>query len=78
MYYSRKRLEDIPQEVTAIWSCIREGCNGWIRDNFAFAEVPTCHLCQSPMKKSMSELPVLVNTREDQKFLKKGIPIEKE
>ncbi|PAK47428.1 cold-shock protein [Paenibacillus sp. 7541] len=78
MYYSRKRLEDIPQEATAIWSCIQEDCNGWIRDNFAFAEVPTCHQCQSPMKRSMSELPVLVNKREDQKFLKKGVQIEKE
>ncbi len=78
MYYSRKKPEDIPHEVTAIWSCAQEGCNGWIRDNFAFEVVPTCHQCQSPMKKSMVELPVLINTREDQKVLKKGVQIEKE
>lgn len=78
MYYSRKRLEDIPQEMTEIWSCTHEGCKGWMRDNFAFAAVPTCPQCHSTMKNSMRELPVLVNTREDQKMLKKGIQIEKE
>jgi hypothetical protein len=77
MYYSRKKLEDIPQEVTAVWSCSREGCNGWMRDNFAFATVPTCHQCHSPMKRTERRLPVLENTREDQKFLKKGILIER-
>jgi hypothetical protein len=78
MYYSRKRLEDIPQEATAIWSCTKEGCNVWVRDNFAFALVPTCHRCHSPMKRSMRELPVLVNTAADQKFLKEGIKIGKD
>lgn len=78
MYYSRKRFEDIPQEVTAIWSCVREGCNGWMRDDFAFAVVPTCYQCESPMERSMSKLPVLVNTRGDQKSLKKGIQIGKD
>jgi hypothetical protein len=78
MYYSRKKLEDIPQEVTAIWFCTREGCNGWMRDNFAFATLPTCHQCHSPMKSSIRQLPVLVNTREDQKILKQGILIEKD
>lgn len=78
MYYSRKKIEDIPQELTVIWSCTQEDCNGWIRDDFAFAKVPTCYQCGSPMKRSERELPVLVNTRDDQKFLKKGVPIGKE
>ncbi|WP_338046519.1 cold-inducible protein YdjO-related protein [Paenibacillus tepidiphilus] len=37
MYYSRKRLlVDLPEEMTTIWSCTNEKCNGWIRDNFVF------------------------------------------
>lgn len=77
MYNSRKRpLEDIPEEETAIWSCPKDGCKGWMRDNFAFATAPTCHICQSPMIKSMKKLPVLVNTNQGQKLLKKGILIE--
>lgn len=77
MYYSRKKTEEILLEATVIWSCTKQDCNGWIRDDFAFAMVPTCHQCNSPMIRSMSELPVLVNTREDQKSLKNGIAIGK-
>ncbi|MDF2814210.1 MAG: hypothetical protein K0Q81_410 [Paenibacillus sp.] len=74
--YSRKRLlEDLIVEITTVWSCEAEGCKGWIRDNFAFEVVPTCPLCKAPMGRSMKELPLLVNTRTDQKFLKKGILI---
>ncbi|MGV2805912.1 hypothetical protein GNF85_20315, partial [Clostridium perfringens] len=37
MSYSwNKPLENLPEEMTAIWSCTKEGCNGWIRDSFSF------------------------------------------
>jgi len=77
MYFSRKKAEDMPQELTVIWSCTQESCKGWIRDDFAFEDVPTCHQCQSPMKKSVMELPLLVNNQPQQKKLEKGIPIKK-
>lgn len=60
MYYSRKRpLEDIPKEMTAIWSCTKEECNGWMRDNYSFEDVPTCPKCKSPMISNMKNLPII-------------------
>ncbi|BBH23708.1 hypothetical protein Back11_50530 [Paenibacillus baekrokdamisoli] len=72
MYNRKKLLEDIPEENTEIWSCEKEGCKSWMRDNFAFEYVPTCHICHSPMVKSMKMLPTLVNSNGDLKALKKG------
>lgn len=72
MYYSKKKAVDVPLEMTAVWHCTQEGCNGWMRDNFAFEVVPTCHRCNTPMVSGMKELPVLVNTRDNQKTLGKG------
>jgi hypothetical protein len=73
--YFRKKLEDIPEENTSIWTCEKEGCNGWMRDNFAFECAPTCHVCHSPMVSSVKMLPLLVNTNSDLKSLKKGTRI---
>lgn len=78
MYYSRKRVEELPHEDTAVWSCTDERCNGWMRDNFAFEAEPICQQCQSPMKLSIRSLPVVVNHAADQKELKKGISIATE
>ncbi|MGG1596988.1 MULTISPECIES: cold-shock protein [unclassified Paenibacillus] len=75
MNFRKKSLEEIPEEYTRIWSCETEGCNGWIRDNFAFEYVPTCWKCLSPMTSSMKMLPLLVNSNGDLKSLKKGIRI---
>ena len=75
MYNRKKPLEDIPQEDTMIWSCAKEGCKSWMRDNFAFEHVPTCHICQTPMVKSMKMLPALNNSNGDLKLLKKGVQI---
>ncbi|WP_239616352.1 cold-shock protein [Cohnella mopanensis] len=67
MYYSRKKpLEDIPNELTAIWACSDENCKGWMRDNFAFAIAPVCSLCQSPMVRSERMLAAIVNTSPNQ------------
>ncbi|WP_028559372.1 cold-shock protein [Paenibacillus pinihumi] len=63
MYYSRKKpVGDYEQEMTAIWSCTQESCNGWMRDDFSFEVVPTCSQCNSPMLRSMKSLPVLINS----------------
>lgn len=76
MYSRKKSLEDIPVEATAIWSCTNEGCKSWMRDNFAFEDVPICQLCQTVMERNTKMLPLLVNTNRDQKLLKKGVAIK--
>lgn len=75
MYSRKKSFEEIPEELTAIWSCSNEGCNSWMRDNFAFDTVPTCRQCSSPMVSGTKMLPLLVNTNSNQKTLKKGVQI---
>ncbi|RRJ63241.1 hypothetical protein EHV15_10160 [Paenibacillus oralis] len=67
MYYSRKRLtSDLPEEMTMIWSCTNEKCNGWMRDNFVFLAQPKCAQCNSFMEKGEKMLPVLANTSPNQ------------
>ncbi|MEK5240512.1 cold-inducible protein YdjO-related protein [Paenibacillus sp. FSL L8-0470] len=53
MYYLRKKpLLDLPGELTAIWSCIKDGCNGWTRDNFVFiVQLPVSNV-ETPQKKA--------------------------
>ena len=43
--YNRKPLEEIPQADAAIWECTSDTWKGWMRDNFAFDNVPTCPIC---------------------------------
>ncbi|MFP4974961.1 cold-shock protein [Paenibacillus sp. CN-4] len=66
LYYSRKKLIDLPEEMTTIWSCTTEKCNGWIRDNFVFLIQPICGQCNSPMVKSEKMLPIIANTSPNQ------------
>ncbi|MFK7693018.1 cold-shock protein [Paenibacillus sp. HJGM_3] len=67
LYYSRKRpFEDLPVEVTAIWSCPNENCKGWMRDNFTFSIAPVCAQCQSEMVKCERMLAALENTSPNQ------------
>lgn len=75
MNYRKKSLEEIPQADTTVWSCTKEGCNGWIRDNFAFEHIPTCRLCSSPMVADTKLLPLIVNSNGDLKAIKKGTRI---
>jgi hypothetical protein len=75
MYFRKQSMEDIPQEQTKIWSCSKEGCKGWMRDNFAFEYTPTCHICHSPMESSLKMISILANSNGDLKLLKKGVQI---
>lgn len=75
MNYRKKPLEEIPEEITAVWSCTNDDCNGWMRDNFAFDAAPTCPLCHAPMEQGTKMLPQLLNSNGDLKSLKKGISI---
>ena len=72
MYYSRRRpLEDFPKEMTAIWSCTREDCKGWMRNNYSFEDVPACPQCKSPMISSMKNLPILLDSTYEVKTVLK-------
>lgn len=70
--YRKKMFEEVPKEETKIWSCTKEDCNGWMRDNFMFEHNPTCPLCQSAMVSDTRMLPVLVNSAPDQRPVKTG------
>ncbi len=71
--FRKKIEEDLPKENTPIWSCTREGCKGWMRDNFAFETQPVCRLCLSPMVSGMRVLPLLVNSFDELEAMKKRI-----
>jgi len=63
VYYSRKRPQDeLPEEMTPIWSCSDENCKGWMRDNFVLSATPVCSLCQSEMVRGEKMLVALANT----------------
>lgn len=67
VYYSRKKpMEDLPEEITAVWSCTNEECNGWMRDNFAFSTQPRCVQCNSLMEKGERMLSIVANTSPTQ------------
>lgn len=73
MSYSwNKPLENLPEELTAIWSCTKEGCNGWIREEFSFKEVPTCSHCASSMVSSNKVLPILVSSDQQIRLYRKN------
>lgn len=75
MYFRKKPVLNLPQEETAVWSCTKEECSGWVRDDFAFQQVPSCWQCGSPMTRSMKMLPKLVNKNKDMKAKKQGVAI---
>ncbi|MDQ1909339.1 cold-shock protein [Paenibacillus sp. GD4] len=75
--FRNKHIEELPKEDTAVWSCTKEDCKGWMRDNFAFAREPICGICASPMTSEMKMLPLLINSNNDLKAIKRGVEITK-
>ncbi|MDQ1911098.1 cold-shock protein [Paenibacillus sp. GD4] len=59
--YRKKPIEEVAQENTSIWSCTKDSCKGWMRNNFAFEAEPVCRICSSPMVQDMRMLPMLTN-----------------
>ncbi|GIP32586.1 cold-shock protein [Paenibacillus sp. J2TS4] len=59
--YSRKTFEEIEQKETEVWSCTSPECNGWMRQDFSFTDIPACPLCQNTMEKEARMLPVVEN-----------------
>ncbi|MBD2861947.1 MULTISPECIES: cold-inducible protein YdjO-related protein [Paenibacillus] len=66
----RRFTEELPLEETEIWSCTKEACNGWMRDDFAFESTPTCRLCLSPMTRALKMIPVVSNSNGNLKPFK--------
>ncbi|WP_336433218.1 cold-shock protein [Ferroacidibacillus organovorans] len=75
LYFRKEAAEEVIQEITSVWLCTKESCNGWMRDNFAFDESPACGLCQSPMVKDTKLLPQLQNLSMDMKVSRRGVKI---
>jgi len=72
MTYSwSKPLENLPEEMTTIWSCMGEECKGWIRDSFSFKEQPVCPLCKTSMISSEKILPILMSSDQEVKHYRK-------
>ncbi|MEF3304355.1 cold-shock protein [Paenibacillus sp. GYB003] len=74
MFSRKKQIEEVPEQLTAIWQCTNDECNGWMREEFAFEAEPTCRQCASPMQRNSRMLPMLVNTSGDQRAIKLSIP----
>ncbi|WP_211748767.1 cold-shock protein [Paenibacillus sp. Marseille-Q4541] len=67
MYNSRRKpAEDVPMELTAIWSCSNDKCKGWMRDNFVFNVIPVCPQCQSNVMRDERMLAAVTNTSPSQ------------
>ncbi|WNQ10987.1 cold-shock protein [Paenibacillus aurantius] len=72
MSYSwNKPLENLPEEMTIIWSCVEEECKSWIRDSFSFKEQPVCPLCKTSMISSVKILPILISSDQEIKLYRK-------
>ncbi|GAB7055851.1 hypothetical protein JCM16163A_25970 [Paenibacillus sp. YK5] len=61
MYFSKRDIEPLQQEETAVWACSKEECSCWMRDDFSFEVEPSCPICSSFMIRGTRMLPVLVN-----------------
>ncbi|SFI81228.1 Cold-inducible protein YdjO [Paenibacillus sp. UNC496MF] len=73
MYNSRKRIPvEYPTEMTAIWSCTKDDCNGWMRQRYSFEDSPVCAQCGSPMEACEKELPILYDSGLDRKAAEKN------
>jgi hypothetical protein len=73
LMYSRKpQAVEIPEEMTEVWTCSNEGCNCWMRNNFAFEAEPDCPSCRVPMVRGTKMLPQLSNYTLDNKYAKKS------
>ncbi|WP_438432906.1 cold-shock protein [Gorillibacterium sp. sgz500922] len=66
--FSKKIPEALPEEDTAVWSCVSGNCKGWMRTNFVFADEPVCPLCGSGMQQETRMLPVLMNSTKTVAF----------
>ncbi|WP_026694307.1 cold-inducible protein YdjO-related protein [Peribacillus kribbensis] len=50
MYNGKKWEEPLPKEQIAVWECLSQECNGWMRKEYSFQELPDCPLCGEKME----------------------------
>ncbi|MEJ8545147.1 cold-shock protein [Brevibacillus borstelensis] len=57
--YSKRNQEPVVEEETSIWTCSKDGCTCWMRENLTFEKEPTCPICSSSMLRDTRMLPPL-------------------
>ncbi|WP_176215181.1 cold-inducible protein YdjO-related protein [Cytobacillus gottheilii] len=63
VFFNRKGQDDTPEVVmldTEVYSCSTESCNGWMRKDFASADLK-CPLCGNETTAEIRELPAIQN-----------------
>ncbi|WP_449621552.1 cold-inducible protein YdjO-related protein [Robertmurraya sp. Marseille-Q9965] len=59
MFFNRKAAEEKPEDIlmdTEVYSCMDEGCKGWMRKDFASSDLK-CPLCGNETSMEVRELP---------------------
>ncbi|WP_019241790.1 MULTISPECIES: cold-inducible protein YdjO-related protein [Bacillus] len=61
MYFSKKQQEvdEVIIEDTHVFACASDGCNGWMRMQFA-SDDSSCPLCGSNMNEEIRQLPKII------------------
>jgi hypothetical protein len=55
-----KKLDiQVKPNVAEVWQCQSDNCNGWMRKSFSLEEAPVCPICQSEMKSTIREIPII-------------------
>ncbi|MEQ2525366.1 cold-inducible protein YdjO-related protein [Bacillaceae bacterium CLA-AA-H227] len=59
IFFNRKAAEEKPEDIlmdTEVYACMDEGCNGWMRKDFASNDLK-CPLCGNETSMEVRELP---------------------
>lgn len=59
IFFNRRAQEEKPEDVlidTEVYSCTSDGCKGWMRSDFASADLK-CPLCGNETSMEVRELP---------------------
>ncbi|MDQ0156707.1 putative RNA-binding Zn-ribbon protein involved in translation (DUF1610 family) [Robertmurraya andreesenii] len=59
IFFNRRAQEEKPEDIlmdTEVYSCSDESCNGWMRKDFASADLK-CPLCGNETNMEIRELP---------------------
>lgn len=60
-YFNKSNQEPLPKDDISTWECTQDGCNGWMRKNFASSH-PSCPLCGNEMISGTRHITVLANS----------------
>jgi len=59
MFFGKKNQEPAEMKETVVWTCSRESCTCWMREDYSFEDQPTCPICSAEMRKGTKMLPTL-------------------